>query len=88
MIGDGMAHSPSIDDPSSVTAVGVAGDTSLMWTEFAGRLRAFVARRVPPGIEPEDVVQEVFLRVMRPAIAAGCGPDRVLAVSNRAQHPP
>jgi RNA polymerase sigma-70 factor (ECF subfamily) len=65
MIGDGMAHSPSIDDPSSVTAVGVAGDTSLMWTEFAGRLRAFVARRVPPGIEPEDVVQEVFLRVMR-----------------------
>jgi RNA polymerase sigma-70 factor (ECF subfamily) len=36
-----------------------------MWAEFAGRLRAFVARRVPPGIEPDDVVQEVFLRVMR-----------------------
>jgi RNA polymerase sigma-70 factor (ECF subfamily) len=46
-------------------AAGVAGDTSLMWAEFAGRLRAFVARRVPPGIEPDDVVQEVFLRVMR-----------------------
>jgi RNA polymerase sigma-70 factor (ECF subfamily) len=46
-------------------ATGVAGDTSLMWAEFAGRLRAFVARRVPPGIEPDDVVQEVFLRVMR-----------------------
>jgi RNA polymerase sigma-70 factor (ECF subfamily) len=46
-------------------AAGVAGDTSLMWAEFARRLRAFVARRVPPGIEPDDVVQEVFVRVMR-----------------------
>lgn len=36
-----------------------------MWAEFAGRLRAFVARRVPPGIEPDDVVQEVFVRVTR-----------------------
>jgi RNA polymerase sigma-70 factor (ECF subfamily) len=36
-----------------------------MWAEFAGRLRAFVARRVPPGIEADDVVQEVFLRVTR-----------------------
>lgn len=59
-----MAHSPLAEDPSSVMA-GIAGDTSLMWAEFAGRLRAFVARRVPPGIEPDDVVQEVFLRVMR-----------------------
>ena len=59
-----MTHSPSVDDRASVTA-GAAGDTSLMWAEFAGRLRAFVARRVPPGIEPDDVVQEVFLRVMR-----------------------
>ena len=60
-----MAHSSSAEDPSSVLAAGVVGDTSLMWAEFAGRLRAFVARRVPPGIEPDDVVQEVFLRVMR-----------------------
>jgi RNA polymerase sigma-70 factor, ECF subfamily len=60
-----MAHSPPGDDPSSVMAAGVAGDMSLMWAEFAQRLRAFVARRVPPGIEPDDVVQEVFLRVMR-----------------------
>jgi RNA polymerase sigma-70 factor (ECF subfamily) len=36
-----------------------------MWAEFAGRLRAFVARRVPAGIEPDDVVQEVFVRVVR-----------------------
>ena len=40
-------------------------DTSVLWTEFAAPLRAFVARRVPPGIEPDDVVQEVFLRVVR-----------------------
>ncbi len=60
-----MAHSSSAEDPSSVLAAGVAGDTSLMWAEFGGRLRVFVARRVPSGIEPDDVVQEVFLRVMR-----------------------
>ncbi len=60
-----MAHSSSAGDPSSVLAAGVGGDTSLVWAEFASRLRAFVARRVPPGIEPDDVVQEVFLRVMR-----------------------
>jgi RNA polymerase sigma-70 factor (ECF subfamily) len=52
MKGDGMAGS-------------VADDTSLMWAEFAGRLRAFVARRVPAGIEPDDVVQDVFVRVVR-----------------------
>ena len=56
-----MTHSPSADIPALVPA----GDTALIWAEFAGRLRAFVARRVPPGIEPDDVVQEVFLRVMR-----------------------
>lgn len=42
-----------------------SADTAVLWTEFAGRLRAFVARRVPPGIEADDVVQEVFVRVMR-----------------------
>lgn len=60
-----MAHTPLVDDLSFARPGGVAADTSLMWAEFAGRLRAFVARRVPPGIEPDDVVQEVFLRVMR-----------------------
>lgn len=60
-----MANSSSAEDPSTVMPAGVAGDTALMWAEFAGRLRSFVARRVPPGIEPDDVVQEVFLRVMR-----------------------
>jgi RNA polymerase sigma-70 factor, ECF subfamily len=59
-----MTHSLSTEDPSSV-ASGVTSDTSLMWAEFASRLRAFLARRVPPGIEADDVLQEVFLRVMR-----------------------
>jgi RNA polymerase sigma-70 factor (ECF subfamily) len=60
-----MADSASAEGRSSALAAGVAGDTSLMWAEFAGRLRAFVARRVPAGIEPDDVVQEVFVRVVR-----------------------
>ena len=60
-----MAQSSSAEDPSPVVAAGPASDTSLMWAEFAARLRAFVARRVPAGIEPDDVVQEVFLRVVR-----------------------
>ena len=60
-----MPQLPSAADPSYVIAAGVAGEASLMWAEFSGRLRAFVARRVPAGIEPDDVVQEVFLRVMR-----------------------
>ena len=60
-----MQHPHSGEVPSFVVAPGVAGEASLMWAEFAGRLRAFVARRVPPGIEPDDVVQEIFLRVMR-----------------------
>jgi RNA polymerase sigma-70 factor (ECF subfamily) len=38
---------------------------SAVWAKFAAPLRTFVARRVPPGIEPDDVVQEVFLRVVR-----------------------
>jgi RNA polymerase sigma-70 factor (ECF subfamily) len=28
-------------------------------------LRAFLARRVPPGVEAEDLLQEVFVRVIR-----------------------
>ncbi len=60
-----MADSFQVEETSSEMAVGVADDTAIMWGEFAGRLRAFVARRVPPGIEPDDVVQEVFLRVVR-----------------------
>lgn len=43
----------------------LASDASAIWAEFAARLRAFVSRRVPAGVDPDDVVQEVFLRVVR-----------------------
>lgn len=36
-----------------------------LWAEFAAPIRAFVGRRVPPGVDPEDVLQEIFLRVLR-----------------------
>jgi RNA polymerase sigma-70 factor, ECF subfamily len=36
-----------------------------LWEEFAVPVRAFVGRRVPPGIDVDDVVQEVFLRIVR-----------------------
>ena len=60
-----MTHSASSEAPSAVGPAVPADDTARMWAEFSGPLRAFVARRVPPGIEPDDVVQEVFVRVMR-----------------------
>lgn len=60
-----MADVPREGESSSVGAVDAASDVSLIWAEFAARLRAFAARRVHPGIEPDDVVQEVFLRVVR-----------------------
>lgn len=36
-----------------------------LWDEFVVPVRAFVRRRAPAGVDPEDVVQEVFLRVLR-----------------------
>lgn len=38
---------------------------SAPWTAFADTLRGFVGRRVPAGVDPDDVVQEVFLRAVR-----------------------
>jgi RNA polymerase sigma-70 factor (ECF subfamily) len=42
-----------------------AGDPSALWTQFAPPLRAFLARRVPAGIDPDDLLQDVFVRVVR-----------------------
>lgn len=44
--------------PGPVTAAAI-------WEEFVAPVRAFVRRRVPAGVDPEDVVQEIFLRVLR-----------------------
>jgi RNA polymerase sigma-70 factor (ECF subfamily) len=42
-------------------------DPAALWTEFAPPLRGFLARRVPPGVDADDLLQEVFLRVIRHA---------------------
>jgi RNA polymerase sigma-70 factor (ECF subfamily) len=44
-----------------------ATELTEIWAEFAPPLRAFLGRRVPPGVEAEDLVQDVFLRVIRHA---------------------
>ncbi len=54
------------------TRPGHAPDTTLMppldaaalWAAFRSPLRAFLARRVPPGIEADDLLQDVFVRVV------------------------
>jgi RNA polymerase sigma-70 factor, ECF subfamily len=46
---------------------GTAPDPAALWADFAPPLRGFLARRVPPGVDPDDLVQEVFLRVIRHA---------------------
>jgi RNA polymerase sigma-70 factor, ECF subfamily len=43
----------------------VAGDPSTLWNDFAPPLRAFLARRVPAGVDADDLLQEVFVRVVR-----------------------
>ena len=44
-----------------------APDPAALWAAFAPPLRGFLARRVPPGVDADDLVQEVFLRVIRHA---------------------
>jgi len=43
----------------------VVMDPARLWEEFGPPLRGFLARRVPPGVDADDLVQEVFLRVVR-----------------------
>jgi RNA polymerase sigma-70 factor (ECF subfamily) len=40
-------------------------DPGRLWEEFGPPLRGFLARRVPPGVDADDLVQDVFLRVIR-----------------------
>ena len=40
-------------------------DPAALWASFRPPLRGFLARRVPPGVDPDDLVQEVFLRVIQ-----------------------
>lgn len=36
-----------------------------IWNDFAGRLRAFIRRRVADDAEAEDILQDVFLKLAR-----------------------
>ena len=40
-------------------------DVHALWADFAPPLRAFLARRVPAGVEADDLLQEVFVRVVK-----------------------
>lgn len=52
---------------SASTATPSVPDPAILWAEFRAPLRGFLARRVPPGVDPDDLVQDVFLRVIRHA---------------------
>ena len=52
-------------NPSEIAGPRFARDPSALWEQFAPPLRAFLARRVPAGVEPDDLVQDVFVRVVR-----------------------
>lgn len=49
-------------DPSSIEA-GAAPAATTLWEQFAAPLRAFVGRRAPAGVDRDDVVQDVFVRI-------------------------
>ena len=59
-----MAQDPS--EPAAEQAgLPVSSDPATLWDAFAPPLRAFLARRVPAGVEPDDLLQDVFLRVVK-----------------------
>ena len=57
-----MSQNPST--PSGMT-VATAIDPAALWASFAPPLRGFLARRVPHGVDAEDLLQDVFLRVVQ-----------------------
>ena len=59
-----MAQDPSEPAAEQVGLPG-SGDPATLWDDFAPPLRAFLARRVPAGVEPDDLLQDVFLRVVK-----------------------
>jgi RNA polymerase sigma-70 factor, ECF subfamily len=63
----GAVMTPDIEDEASSPPLADAAELTEIWADFAPPLRAFLARRVPPGVDAEDLVQDVFLRVIRHA---------------------
>jgi RNA polymerase sigma-70 factor (ECF subfamily) len=68
---------PEPTPPAASTSAGApnALDPAMLWEQFSPPLRGFLARRVPPGVDADDLVQEVFLRVVR-GLAALRSTDR------------
>ncbi len=61
---EGMAQDPSEPVVEQV-AFPDSSDPQALWNAFAPPLRAFLARRVPAGVEADDLLQDVFLRVLK-----------------------
>ncbi len=59
-----MGQKPSEPAVAQVVLPG-SNDPAALWDSFAPPLRAFLARRVPAGVEPDDLLQDVFLRVVK-----------------------
>jgi len=55
-----------MDTVSNLTDQAGRPDVDL-WTAFADPLRAFVRKRLPSDVDVEDVMQDVFLRIVRNA---------------------
>lgn len=49
----------------SRSAANVAAAADARWLAFVEPLRAFLRKRVPPGVDADDVAQDVFLRLAR-----------------------
>lgn len=53
-------------NPAKGTEEDPAGlDPAALWASFRRPLRGFLVRRVPPGVDADDLVQDVFLRVIQ-----------------------
>jgi RNA polymerase sigma-70 factor (ECF subfamily) len=61
---EGMAQDSS-QRPAEQVAFPDSSDPQALWNAFAPPLRAFLARRVPAGVEADDLLQDVFVRVVK-----------------------
>ena len=55
----------SSDPPGEQVELPESTDPAALWDAFAPPLRSFLARRVPAGVEADDLLQDVFLRVVK-----------------------
>jgi RNA polymerase sigma-70 factor (ECF subfamily) len=62
VVGIAMTEHAETSPPETTAAV---MDSTALWAAFAPSLRRFLARRVPNGVEADDLLQDVFLRVVR-----------------------